>query len=120
MPRLRTLPRTFPLSEKDWTEIWNCSEENIQNKLPIDGLRTTAAMQRRLSEKEWIQIFLSIETKRDALTAGFYGRDAITRAWRTHTTHILSILAPVRDHFIGTAPRTTANSPRALQQDNSQ
>ncbi len=57
----RVLPRAFPLSDADWHEIWNCCEEGIQNKLPVDGFGTTEAMQGRLSETDWmIQIYLLV------------------------------------------------------------
>lgn len=101
MPRPRVLPRTFPLTGSDWHEIWNCCEENIQNKLSVDGYGTTEAMQSRLSERDWIQIYMSVEDKRDALKSGFYGRDAVARAWRHQMDDILETLATVREHFIG-------------------
>ena len=98
--------RQFPLSQPDWTEIWNCSEANVQNRLPVDGLGTTDAMQRRLTARDWIQIYLAVEAKRDALRDGFYGRDRTVRQWLKHMNTILSTLAPVSAHFIAPTPRT--------------
>ena len=104
MPRTRVLPQLFPLSATDWIEIWNCCEEHIQNKLPVDGLGITEAHQRRLSEKNWIGIYLSVEAKRDALKNGSYGRDAVITKWQRQMTGILETLQKVRATFIGGAP----------------
>jgi len=113
MPRKRVLPHLFPLSATDWTEIWNCSEEHIQNKLLVDGLGITEAQQRRLSEHNWIEIYLSVETKRDALKNGFYGRDATITKWQRQMTGILETLEKVRATFIGGAALASGKARRA-------
>jgi hypothetical protein len=101
MPRKRVLARTFPLSDADWHEIWNSGDEGIQNKLPVDGFGTTGAIQRRLSETDWIQIYLSVGDKREALKRGVYGRDRMARKWRVHLDSILEALSPIREHLAG-------------------
>ena len=115
MPRKRVLPHLFPLSATDWTEIWNCSEEHIQNKLPVDGLGITEAQQRRLSEQNWIEIYLSVEAKRDALKSCFYGRDATVTKWERQMTGILETLQKVRATFIGGAALASGKARRSTR-----
>lgn len=101
MPRKRVLPYTFPLTDSDWHEIWNCCDENIQNKLPVDGFGTTEAMQQRLSEADWIQVYLSVQSKLKMPST--QGNDNVAREWRHQLRNILETLAAVRETFIGPA-----------------
>ncbi len=106
MARKRILPYEFPLSSTDWAEVYNCldPEDGAGRKLPQDGEgMTDAKRQRRLSERDWIEIYLAVQDKRDALKTGFYGRDTLAREWRHQMESILETLAPVAETFIGKA-----------------
>ncbi len=100
----RVMPRSFPLTEEDWQEIYYAldEEDGAQCKLPVDGKGMTEAMQHRLSETDWIEIYLSVREKRNALNAGIYGsQDQCIREWRKQMDGILDTLDVVREHFIG-------------------
>ena len=97
----RILPRTFPLTEEDWTEIYYCLSEPERLNIPADGQGMTDGRASRLSEKAWIEIYESVKDKRDALKAGFYGRDRLARDWQAHLSDILETLSPVAESFIG-------------------
>lgn len=112
--RKRVLPRSFPLTGEDWTEIYYAlgAQDGARRKLPVDGLDMTEAKQRRLSERDWIEIYLAIASKLDRLKAGFYGRDRKVREWREHLESILDALDTVREHFIGGKPARARRTSR--------
>lgn len=95
----RKLPYAFDLDEEDWCEIYYCVGENLYTKIPTDGKGMTDAMQKRLSEKDWIQIYLSIEAKLHSPST--QGDDRIAREWRGHLSALLDTLAIVHETFIG-------------------
>lgn len=89
------------LSNSEWHEIWNCCEENIQEKLPVDGFDPTQEQINSLTEVDWIQIYLSVETKHDACKNGFYGHDRVAREWRDELAFILDVLDSIKAEYIG-------------------
>ncbi len=89
------------LGNSEWHEIWNCCEENIQDKLPVDGFNPSPEQIASLTEADWIQIYISVETKDAALKAGFYGRDGVAREWRSQMEFILETLESIKDEFMG-------------------
>ena len=105
----RVLPRAFPLSASDWEEIYNALEsDGVQKKLPPDGrgMADDDRKQARLSEKDWIEIYLSVEDKYKHLkSSGDYGDGIVSREglreWKRQMVSILGVLDEVRAHFIG-------------------
>ena len=107
MAHKRKLPRHFQeLTYSDWVEIYNLldAEDGAKRKIPPDGMGMAynEKRQSRLSEADWVEIYLSIRTKLTMPSVA--GRDKIAREWRAQLRGILRTLDVVRATFIGGKP----------------
>jgi len=109
--RKRVIPRSFPdITGEEWIEIYNALDDaaGVQRKLPPDGIgmESNEKRQARLTEIDWIEIYLAAEDKYKRLVKdgdhgdGFISRENM-REWKRQMRSIMVKLEVVRANFIG-------------------
>src|SRR4051794_2869835 len=100
MARMST-DRNFKLSPADWNEIFYALDQGSTGALTriVEEQLTSD-----LTDADWIEIYIAVETKVNRMKSGFYGTDSLTRKWRKDLERILTKMNDIHSEYIGGQP----------------